>query len=77
LWAVLSAAPEEGTSIREIVAVTSMSRRWIYYRLSELASARLVLRHIEAGRTVVIIHLPPTPPVPKPKPKPKPKQDRP
>jgi S-DNA-T family DNA segregation ATPase FtsK/SpoIIIE len=35
----LSAAPDEGTSVPELVAVTGMSRRWVYYRLRELASA--------------------------------------
>jgi S-DNA-T family DNA segregation ATPase FtsK/SpoIIIE len=47
LWAVLSAAPDEGISIGEIVAITGMSRRWIYYRLNELASAG---RAVQIGR---------------------------
>jgi S-DNA-T family DNA segregation ATPase FtsK/SpoIIIE len=39
LWAVLCLAPEEGISIPELVAETGMSRRWIYYRLEQLAAA--------------------------------------
>jgi hypothetical protein len=39
LWAALSAAPDEGISAPELVAATGMSRRWVYYRLRELASA--------------------------------------
>jgi S-DNA-T family DNA segregation ATPase FtsK/SpoIIIE len=39
LWAALSAAPAEGSSVPELVATTRMSRRWIYYRLRELATA--------------------------------------
>jgi predicted DNA-binding transcriptional regulator AlpA len=47
LWAVLSAAPDEGISIGEIVAITGMSRRWIYYRLNELTAAG---RAVQIGR---------------------------
>jgi S-DNA-T family DNA segregation ATPase FtsK/SpoIIIE len=39
LWAALAAAPDEGISVPEIIAATGMSRRWVYYRLRELASA--------------------------------------
>jgi hypothetical protein len=35
----LSAAPDEGTSVPELVATTGMSRRWVYYRLGKLAAA--------------------------------------
>src|SRR4051794_21229219 len=38
LRAALSAAPHEGISVAELVAITRMSRRWIYYRLGELAA---------------------------------------
>jgi S-DNA-T family DNA segregation ATPase FtsK/SpoIIIE len=39
LWDALSAAPDEGISVPELVAMTGMSRRWVYYRLRELAAA--------------------------------------
>jgi len=39
LWDALSAAPAEGISAAELIAVTGMSRRWVYYRLRELAAA--------------------------------------
>ena len=39
LWAALSLAPDEGTSVPDLVTETSMSRRWVYYRLRELAAA--------------------------------------
>ena len=39
LWTVLCLAPDSGISIPELVAETGMSRRWIYYRLEELAVA--------------------------------------
>jgi S-DNA-T family DNA segregation ATPase FtsK/SpoIIIE len=35
----LSAAPDEGISVPELVAVTGMRRRWVYYRLRELAAS--------------------------------------
>jgi hypothetical protein len=38
LRAALSAAPDEGISVAELVAFTRMSRRWVYYRLGELAA---------------------------------------
>jgi S-DNA-T family DNA segregation ATPase FtsK/SpoIIIE len=39
LWAALPSAPDEGISVPELVAATGMSRRWVYYRLRELAVA--------------------------------------
>jgi DNA translocase FtsK/SpoIIIE-like protein len=39
LWAALTAAPPEGISVTELTAITRMSRRWVYYRLGELAAA--------------------------------------
>ena len=39
LCEALSAAPDEGISVPELVAITGMSRRWVYYRLRELAPA--------------------------------------
>jgi FtsK/SpoIIIE family len=38
LWAVLCLAPDTGISIPDLVSETGMSRRWIYYRLEELAA---------------------------------------
>jgi S-DNA-T family DNA segregation ATPase FtsK/SpoIIIE len=37
LWAVLSLAPPDGISVADLVTETGMSRRWIYYRLQDLA----------------------------------------
>jgi len=39
LWTVLCLAPDQGISIPQLVTATGMSRRWIYYRLEELAAA--------------------------------------
>ena len=39
LWAALSLAPEDGISVTGLMSATRMSRRWIYYRLRELADA--------------------------------------
>jgi len=39
LWAALSLAPDEGTSVPDLVTETGMSRRWVYYRLRELSAA--------------------------------------
>jgi FtsK/SpoIIIE family len=38
LWTVLCLAPDQGISIPQLVTATGMSRRWIYYRLDELAA---------------------------------------
>jgi S-DNA-T family DNA segregation ATPase FtsK/SpoIIIE len=40
----LSAAPDEGISVPELVAALSMSRRWVYYRLGKLAAAGQVVQ---------------------------------
>jgi FtsK/SpoIIIE family len=37
LWAALSTAPPEGIPISELIAITGMSRRWVFYRLKQLA----------------------------------------
>ena len=42
LWAALSVAPDEGVSVPDLIAQTGMSRRWIYYRLHQLAADGLV-----------------------------------
>jgi hypothetical protein len=39
LWAALSLAPVDGISVADLMNATGMSRRWIYYRLRELADA--------------------------------------
>jgi S-DNA-T family DNA segregation ATPase FtsK/SpoIIIE len=39
LWAALSLAPEDGISVPALMAATGMGRRWVYYRLRELADA--------------------------------------
>ncbi|HEU5157028.1 MAG TPA: FtsK/SpoIIIE domain-containing protein [Streptosporangiaceae bacterium] len=39
LWAALSNAPDEGIPIPYLMIATGMGRRWVYYRLSELAKA--------------------------------------
>jgi DNA segregation ATPase FtsK/SpoIIIE, S-DNA-T family len=43
LRAALSLAPDEGISVPGLVAQTGMSRRWIYYRLRELAAHGMVI----------------------------------
>jgi len=40
LWAALSLAPEAGISVPGLMSATGMSRRWVYYRLRELAETR-------------------------------------
>jgi hypothetical protein len=37
LWAALSLAPEDGISVPGLMSATGMGRRWVYYRLRELA----------------------------------------
>jgi hypothetical protein len=44
LWAVLSAAPPEGIPVREIISATGMSRRWVFYRLQQMAAAGLAVQ---------------------------------
>jgi S-DNA-T family DNA segregation ATPase FtsK/SpoIIIE len=39
LWAALSHAPSEGIPVPDLMAATGMSRRWVYYRLRQLADA--------------------------------------
>jgi hypothetical protein len=47
LWAALSLAPDDGISVPALMAATGMGRRWVYYRLRELA---------DAGRVVQTVH---------------------
>jgi len=37
LWEALSAAPPEGVPVSELIAITGMSRRWVFWRLKQLA----------------------------------------
>ena len=37
LWVALVLAPEEGTTVPDLMTATGMSRPWIYLRLRELA----------------------------------------
>jgi hypothetical protein len=46
LLAVLAAAPPEGTPVREIITATGMSRRWVFYRLQQLAVADLAVQMV-------------------------------
>jgi S-DNA-T family DNA segregation ATPase FtsK/SpoIIIE len=44
LLAVLSAAPPEGIPVREIITATGMSRRWVFYRLQQMADAGVAVQ---------------------------------
>ena len=46
LLVVLAAAPPEGTPVREIIAATGMSRRWVFYRLQQLVAAGLAVQMV-------------------------------
>ena len=39
-----SAAPPAGIPVREIIAATGMSRRWVFYRLQQMAAAGLAVQ---------------------------------
>jgi hypothetical protein len=49
LWAVLSIAPADGTTVPELMDETGMSRPWVYQRLQELARAGHVTQ-VSRGR---------------------------
>jgi S-DNA-T family DNA segregation ATPase FtsK/SpoIIIE len=49
LWAALSLAPDEGTTVTELMATTGMSRPWVYRRLRRLAERGQVVQ-ISRGR---------------------------
>jgi S-DNA-T family DNA segregation ATPase FtsK/SpoIIIE len=49
LWAALSLAPDEGTTVPDLMATTGMSRPWIYLRLRELAEQGHVIQ-VSRGR---------------------------
>jgi hypothetical protein len=44
LQAALALAPADGISVPDLVTITGMGRRWIYYRLRELAAAGHVIQ---------------------------------
>jgi FtsK/SpoIIIE family len=46
LRAALSLAGEEGVSVASLITVTGMGRRWVYYRLRELADAGQVIQTV-------------------------------
>jgi hypothetical protein len=46
LRAVLSAAPPEGIPVREIIRATGMSRRWVFYRLQQMAAEGLAVQMV-------------------------------
>jgi S-DNA-T family DNA segregation ATPase FtsK/SpoIIIE len=46
LWAALSTAPAEGIPVSELITITGMSRRWVFWRLKQLSD------HGEAVQTV-------------------------
>jgi hypothetical protein len=46
LWAALSLAPDEGISVPDLVTITRMGRRWIYYRLRALAATGQVVQTV-------------------------------
>jgi FtsK/SpoIIIE family len=46
LWAVLCIAPPDGLTVPELIDQTGMSRRWVYYRLRELADAGRVVQTV-------------------------------
>ena len=49
LWAALSLAPDDGTTVPELMTATGMSRPWIYLRLRELAE-RGQVSQVSRGR---------------------------
>ncbi len=49
LWAALSLAPDDGTTVPELMTATGMSRPWIYLRLRELAERGQVIQ-VSRGR---------------------------
>ena len=49
LWAALSLAPDEGTTVPDLMDATGMSRPWVYLRLRELAERGQVIQ-VSRGR---------------------------
>jgi S-DNA-T family DNA segregation ATPase FtsK/SpoIIIE len=44
LWAALSLAPDDGISVPGLMTATGMGRRWVYYRLHDLADVGRVVQ---------------------------------
>jgi S-DNA-T family DNA segregation ATPase FtsK/SpoIIIE len=44
LWAALSLAPDDGTTVPDLMEATGMSRPWVYLRLRELAELGQVVQ---------------------------------
>jgi S-DNA-T family DNA segregation ATPase FtsK/SpoIIIE len=44
LWAALSMADEDGISVLELMDATDMGRRWVYYRIRELANTGRIIQ---------------------------------
>jgi len=44
LRTLLSASPPEGIPVREIITATGMSRRWVFYRLQQMAAEGLAVQ---------------------------------
>jgi hypothetical protein len=49
LWAALSLAPQEGISVPGLMTATGMGRRWVYYRLRELADAGRAIQTVRGN----------------------------
>jgi S-DNA-T family DNA segregation ATPase FtsK/SpoIIIE len=49
LWSVLSLAPDDGTTVPDLMEATQMSRPWVYLRLRELAEHGQVIQ-VSRGR---------------------------
>ncbi len=54
LWAALSLAPDDGTTVPELMEATGMSRPWVYLRLRELAELGQVVQ-VSRGRWRAVI----------------------
>ncbi|MCI0686804.1 MAG: hypothetical protein L0Y54_06140 [Sporichthyaceae bacterium] len=54
LWTALREAPPDGLTLPELIRLTGMSRRWIYYRLDRLTGGRT--RHPHRARALAGQH---------------------
>ena len=54
LWAALSLAPDDGTTVPDLMEATGMSRPWVYLRLRELAELGQVVQ-VSRGRWRAVI----------------------
>jgi S-DNA-T family DNA segregation ATPase FtsK/SpoIIIE len=46
LWSALSSAPSEGIAVSELIAITGMSRRWVFWRLKQLSERGQVVQTV-------------------------------